>query len=130
MKTGKHLREFTRISAKVEVDVMRVSPGKNLVGHTECVSMKGLYIICDKPFPVDTECVITLWIGGRKSEITICAKGKVTFVDKMGMAAEFVSHLNMDSYNHLHSLVLYNAADEAETVEEEIENHLDKIRAE
>ncbi|MBN4054180.1 PilZ domain-containing protein [Nitrospira defluvii] len=120
-------REYTRISMKVEVEVERHSDREKRYGQTECVSMNGCFIDCIDPFPMGTECKTTLYIGGRDSDLKVCVKGKITFVNKDGMALEIVSHLFMESYDHLHRLVLYNASEDADRVEEEIETHLHNI---
>ncbi|MBN4053230.1 PilZ domain-containing protein [bacterium AH-315-L15] len=124
---GRELREYTRISMKVEVEVARLSDGKKRLGETECVSMNGCFIDCTNPFPVGTECQATLFIGGRESELKVGVKGRIALVNDDGMAVAITSHLFMESYDHLHRLVLYNAKEEAERVEKEIETHLEDI---
>ncbi len=128
MKSGKELRRYTRITMKVSVEALRVSDQMTCDGNTECVSMNGLFIECDAPFSLGTECVIKVFVGGPKSEILVHARGKVTFLNVHGMAVEMMSHLEMDSHNHLRNLVLYNADGDAEIVESEITAHLDQIR--
>lgn len=107
---------------KVSVDAVC---GKEVrQGETECVSMKGLFIDCENSFSVGTECVFTLYIDGREGSLRVETRGCITFVNEDGMAAQFSSHLGLNSYDHLHKLVLYNADTEADQVEEEIESHL------
>lgn len=129
MKTGKELREYTRIAIKVEVEVEADNQEK-VSGETECVSMKGLFIECGSTFPVGTKVVIKVFVGGRGSNVEVWARGRVTFVNDDGMAMQFTSHLGMDSYVHLHKLVLFNADAEAEKVEKEIETHLGEVQSE
>ena len=128
MKTGKDLREYTRIAVKVPVDV-EADGREKVSGETECVSMKGLFIDCDTSYPVGTEVVIKVFVGGRGSNVEVWAKGTVTFVNNDGMATQFTSHLGMDSYVHLHKLVLFNANAEADQVEREIETHLGEVQS-
>jgi len=129
MKSGKELRKYTRITMKVAVEALRVSDEVICGGNTECISMNGLFIECNTPFALETECVIKVFVGGPRSDILVHARGKVTFLNAHGMAVEMMSHLGLDSYNHLRNLVLYNADGEAEIVESEITAHLDQIRA-
>jgi len=128
MKAGKDLREYTRIAVKTAVEV-EAEGREKVIGETECVSMKGLFIDCDTPYPVDTEVVIRVFVGGRGSHVEVWAKGLVTFVNDEGMAAQFTTHLGMDSYVHLHKLVLFNADAEADKIEAEIETHLGDLRS-
>lgn len=128
MTFEKELRKYTRITMRVSVEAERVSDQVTRSGNTECVSMNGLFIECDAPFLLGAECVIKVFVDGPESDILVHAKAKVSFVNEHGMAVEMMSHLGMDSYNHLRNLVLYNADDAAEIVETEITRHLDKIR--
>lgn len=128
MKSGKELRKYTRITMSVLVEAERVSDQVMRSGNTECVSMNGLFIECDAPFSRKTECVVKVFVGGPESDILVHARCKVTFVSEHGMAVEMMSHLGMDSHNHLRNLVLYNADGDAKIVESEITAHLDRIR--
>jgi len=129
MKEGKDLRAYTRIAVKVEVE-LEAKNQKKVSGKTECVSMKGLFVDCETHYPIDTEVVIKVFVGGRGSHVEIWAKGVVTFVNDEGMAAQFTTHLGMDSYVHLHKLVLFNADTEADKIEKEIETHLGELHSE
>ncbi len=128
MSSGKELREYTRIRMKVNVEVALSGSAEKRIGNTECLSMNGLFIECEHPFLVGTQCVVTLLAAGPGSDVLVHARGKITFVNEAGMAAQLTSHLGMESYNHLRNLVLYNAAEESEQIETEIQRHLDKIR--
>jgi len=128
MKAGKELRKYTRITMRVAVEAERVEDHAIREGNTECISMNGLFIECDAPFAVGSECVIKIFVGAPESDILVHARGKVTYVNEVGMAAEMLSHLGMNSYNHLRNLVLYNADGDAEIVETEIAAHLERIR--
>ncbi len=128
MNSGKELRKYTRITMKVAVEIERVRDRVRRPGHTECLSMNGLFIECDAPFSLGTECIVKILVGGPESDVLVHAKGKVAYVDEDGMAVEMMSHLDMNSYNHLRNLVLYNADHDAEIVEGEIKSHLDRIR--
>lgn len=128
MKSGKELRKYTRITMKVAVEAKRVDDPVTCDGNTECVSMNGLFIECDTPFSLGCECVIKIFVGGPQSDILVHARAMVCFVNEDGMAVEMISHLGMDSHNHLRNLVLYNADADAEVVELEIKSHLERIR--
>ncbi len=122
--TGKDSRRYTRIVMAVEAELEEVSSGELRIGKTECVSMKGFFIDCDHGFPLYTDCNVTLFIGGRDSGLRVSVKCRVTYVDGTGMGLEIFGHLFMESYAHLHRLVLYNAAEYVDRVEDEIETHI------
>ncbi|MFQ5597158.1 MAG: PilZ domain-containing protein [Nitrospiria bacterium] len=125
-KKGFDEREYTRIPMKVDVEMEEISTGEKRIGKTNIVSMKGFFIECDNPFPPGTECHITLLIGGAESRLHVRVRAKIVYITDEGMGVQVISHLSMESYEHLHRLVLYNAADAADTVEQEIEDHLQK----
>jgi len=122
--TGKDNRRYTRILMAVEAEMTEISSGEKRSGKTECVSMKGFFVDCDHPFPMGTDCNVTLFIGGRDSGLRVEVKATATFVDEGGVGFEILGHLFMESYDHLHRLVLYNAADDVDKVEDEIEKHI------
>jgi len=122
-------REFVRIPVKVDVAVELISNGERRAGTTECVSMKGCFIECAESFPKGSLCHITLLIGGPGSETKVWVKGKVASASDTGMGIQIISHLCLESYGHLYRLVLYNAADNAERIDLEIQNKLRSIGA-
>lgn len=118
--TGNDKRRYTRIVMAVEAEMEEISTGELRIGRTENVSMKGFFVDCDHSFPLDTDCNVTLFIGGRDSGHRVSVKCRVTYVDEIGMGLEILGHLFMESYSHLHRLVLYNAAEYVDKVEDEI----------
>jgi len=108
----------------VEAELEEISSGELRTGKTECVSMKGFFVDCDQSFPLGTDCNVTLFIGSRDSGLRVSVKSRVTYVDETGMGLEICGHLMMESYGHLHRLVLYNAAEYVDKVEDEIEAHI------
>lgn len=128
MKAGMDTRGYTRIALEIGLEVERVSDQQQRKGRTQNISMDGLLIHCETPFSHGTECIVKLFAGGSESDILVHARVKVVYVNDAGMGVQILSHLDLDSYDHLHKLVLYNADTDVETVESEINAHLDKIR--
>lgn len=122
------LREYTRISMKVEVESERISDQEISLGTTDCVSMNGIFIECERLFEVGTECRVTIFVGGRESDVSIQAKAEVVTLAKKGMGVKIITHLELNSYEHLRKLVMYNADSSVDRVETEIKTHLDNIR--
>ena len=128
MKSPRDLRQYTRISMKVDVESERISDQEKRLGSTDCVSMNGIFIDCDMPFDVGTRCRVEIFVGGKGSDVTVQAKAEVISISEKGMGVKLISHLELDSYNHLRKLVLYNADSNVDQVETEIKTHLDQIR--
>lgn len=122
MKKQLNQREFTRVSVNMEVEV---KSGKSTIfGHpTKDISLNGLFLTSEKKFPVDTDCDLTIFLGGRKSRQGIKIKGKVVRVAEKGMAFAFHEIRGGDSLAHLRTLILYNSP-EARSVEKEFKTHL------
>jgi hypothetical protein len=85
--------------------------------------MKGIYLVCPNPLPLETDCQVSLFLSGSERPLSIQVKAKVARVDDQGMGIEFTEIIGLESYNHLRNLVLYNAP-EADSVEDEIMGHL------
>jgi len=112
-------REFTRNPVHVRATV-RGADGREIPGHTEELSMNGLFVRCDEQLPEDSPCHVTLTLGDDEARIDVAAR--VANVTGSGMGLAF-DEMDPESFAHLKRLVLYNAADLGR-VEAEIENHL------
>jgi hypothetical protein len=112
-------REFTRNRVHVQATV-HAPDGHVIPGHTEELSMNGLFVRCDEWLPEDSRCHVTLTLGDDEARIEVAAR--VANVTDSGMGLAF-DEMDPESFAHLKRLVLYNAAD-PDRVEAEIENHL------
>ena len=117
MRNGTKKREFTRVSTKIRAEVTAI-----LSGRTRDMSVKGFYLVCDRSLPVGTECLVAVYLGEPPGQVRIEMAGTVVRVDDTGMAIEF-SKMDIDSFDHLRKLVLYNSTD-TDQVEQELKGHL------
>ena len=115
-------REFTRAQACVEGEVLALGESRPILGQTKNVSIGGMYFSCQKPFPTGTECRLILFLDGADGKTRIEATGTVTRSGEGGLGIQFTA-IELDSFQHLRNLVLYNA-DETEEVEQEFKIHL------
>ncbi|MBI5426769.1 MAG: PilZ domain-containing protein [Nitrospinae bacterium] len=124
---GDH-REFTRVPIKIEVQVD--SGGKSIFSEqTRDVSMKGLFMLCqDHALEAGAVCDMVLFLGGREEGIRIEVKGMVERLTPQGMGIRF-TEIGLESYEHLHNLVLYNSQD-SHKVEQEMKDHMGLKRRE
>ncbi|HAT09112.1 MAG TPA: hypothetical protein DCS97_00595 [Planctomycetes bacterium] len=115
-------REFTRVRKAIPLDC--AFPGAGIVaGTTQDVSMNGCFIPSSSPPPEDETCVATLFIDGREGQVQVRANAQVIRTKSGGFALHFREMLELDSYEHLRNLILYNAEDPNQ-VENEFDNHL------
>jgi len=121
MKKHLNQREFTRVPVNLEVEVK--SGKSTILGHlTKDVSMNGLFLTSEEKFPVDTDCHLIIFLGGRESRQRIKLKGKVVRMEERGMAFAFHEIMGSDSFAHLRTLILYNSP-KARSVEKEFKTH-------
>jgi hypothetical protein len=91
--------------------------------------MKGIYLLCDNPLPVGSDCRVALLLGDGETPICIEVAGKVARVDPTGMGLEIIEIVGLESFEHLRNLVRYNASD-PDQVEHEFQDHVGLKRKE
>jgi c-di-GMP-binding flagellar brake protein YcgR len=122
MDTYVNRREFTRVSVELPGEVASEDFAA-IHGQSRDVSLKGIFLVCDTPLPIDSACHIALFLGEQGNQTRIEAEGKVVRVDDAGIGIEFTVITGIDSYDHLRKLVLYNSSGKTEQIEEEFRNH-------
>jgi len=110
-------REFTRVDARVRAEMV-AGDRKVTADRTRDVSMKGLFVPCDTPLEIGTECDVVVEVGESPKE-AIRARARVARVTDEGMGLEFINLVGLHSHNNLRSLVLLNASN-AEQIAGEI----------
>jgi len=113
-------REFSRIPIQVRAEV---TGGGQVISSsgTHRLSMKGMLLACEERLPDGTPCGISLFLGD--GGLRIQAEGRVVRAYPEGLGLQFDRILGLESYEHLHKLLLYNAPD-PEVVEGEFETAL------
>jgi len=120
MKKQLNQHEFTRVS--VNMGAYQPNPPSPATLPMD-VTMNALFLSSQEKFPVGTDCHLTIFLGGRKSQQRIKLKAKVVRVEERGMAFTFHEIMGSDSFAHLRTLILYNSP-EARSVEKEFKTHL------
>ncbi len=104
----KNVRVEFHVSARV---IEERQGGRTIIcDDTKDISLKGIYLLVDRPLPVDTPCMIQLMLSGISSELTLNIRGRVVRVDDRGMALEF-DEMDTDSLIHLKNILYYNSGD-------------------
>jgi hypothetical protein len=122
MKNEGNKREFTRVPIQLDVELSSPQPANDAC-QVKDVSLKGIYLLCDNPLPIGSDCRVALLLGGGETPIRIEVGGKVARADTGGMGLEITEIVGVDSFEHLQNLVLYNASD-TEQVEQEFHDHI------
>ena len=121
MTKDPHRRDFTRVPVKMFAEVSHA--GKTIPAcETRNVSVKGLYLVTDDRFPLGVRCQVALLLGEQANPLRVVAEGKIAHIDDSGMGIELTG-MDVDSFNHMCRLVLYNSMD-SDRVEQELDNHL------
>ena len=119
-------REFTRAPACIAGEIIAQGERRPIQGRTKNISIGGMYFSCDEPFPVGTACQLVLFLDGAGGVIRIEATGTVRRVEaaspQPGLAIQFTA-IELESFEHLRKLVLYNT-DDTQQVEEECKIHI------
>lgn len=115
-------REFTRVRTTIPIDCA-VPGGRTMIGTTRDVSLCGCFVASTETPASGDRLGVTLHIDGRGGAIRVLASAEVVRCLPGGFAVQFLELLEVDSYEHLRNLVLYNAEDpnQAET---EFDSHL------
>jgi hypothetical protein len=116
-------REFTRVRIHMDVEVA-TSEAMTIQGRLHDLSMTGIYLSCDTPFPVGTECRAAILLGNPATPMRIETGGRVVRTEDGGMAIHFEEICDLDSFDHLRNLVMSNSSIHTTQVEEEFQSHL------
>jgi hypothetical protein len=111
-------RRFTRVAVQIRVQVSPDGEEKVIAGAARDISLKGAFVTASEKVPEDTACAIDIFLG-EEEPIKLKAHGKVVRSAGEGIAVEF-DQLDVDAYEHLKRVVLYNAKD-TDQVEHEFE---------
>src|SRR5262249_25503905 len=123
MKPDTNKREFTRVSIRLDVEFTPTQPAAGGVWQVKDVSMNGLYVRCDNPLPIGSDCQMALLLDSNTTPVRIEVGGKVARVGDDGMGLAITEIIGGESFEHLRNLVLYNAPD-VDQVEQEFRAHL------
>ncbi|MGE0684398.1 MAG: PilZ domain-containing protein, partial [Candidatus Binatia bacterium] len=96
MKSEIDQREFTRIPMQLEVQITP-TPQHVTSYQVKNVSMNGLYLLCEQPLSLGTECRVTLLLGGKESPVRVEGGGKVVRVDTDGLGVEITEIVGVES---------------------------------
>src|SRR5260221_8584324 len=122
MKTAAEKREFTRVPIHLKAEFSSPQRGMSSACELGDVSMNGLYVHCDNPLPIGSDCKIAVILGSEAVPIRIEVNGKIARVDADGMGMEIMEIVGIESFEHLRNLVLYNSSN-VDQVEQEFHEH-------
>ena len=78
-----------------------------LEAHSKDLSQKGVFVRTDKRPLLDTPCRVNVYLSGGLDDIKLEIQGRIVRHTQTGFAVEFES-MDVDTYTHLKTLVLYN----------------------
>lgn len=123
MSEQENQRDFTRVAIEVEADV-GTNGSATIAARARDLSISGVFLASDDAPKLGTRVELTLFLGGRKGGVEIDIEGKVARTTDEGFAVRFTRIVGAESFEHLRNLVLYNAADRADDVHRELDEHL------
>ena len=116
MNNEPNQRRFSRVPVQLFVEIRHgdVCLSSN---KTHDVSMKGMFVHTGKTLPIGAQCQVKLMLEGSQGEQSIKLRGHVVRVTDLGMAVEFYES-DLDSYEPLRSLILFNSPNAAQAQQE------------
>jgi hypothetical protein len=114
-------REFTRVSLHIRAEIEFEDQTK-ICGESFDLSLKGLSIEGGDPSLVGKKCKATIVLNAPPEDLRLETSG---IVDQhiQGRLVVTFSGIEVESFDHLRNLVLYNAADR-QKVEMEFQQHI------
>lgn len=105
-------RNHPRVQFKTRVTLTYDDTQSTFTADTRDISLKGLFVKADSAPPLGISCDIALELSGATSRVVLLIKGRVVrhMDDGFGIAFDAVE---LDSYQHLKHILLFNAADPA-----------------
>ena len=98
----------TRITVRLESGAKAVS----LEANSRDLSLKGIFVRTPERFPLDTGCVVDIYLTGGVDEIRLEVKGRTVRQTDDGVGIVFES-MDVDTYTHLKNIVYYNSTDDS-----------------
>jgi predicted protein tyrosine phosphatase len=120
MKKG-NSREFSRVPLPVRAR-FKLAGGETLEGKAHDVSMNGVFIETAQTAAKDAKGQLTLIFEPNGESILIHGHGRVTRSSEQGIGIQ-IDEMELEGYEHLRNLILYNAPD-PEAVVSELDEHL------
>lgn len=103
-------RKFSRVTFTTKIVIhMLDESGQNVQfeAHSKDLSQKGVFVNTDKRPALDTACRVNVYLSGGIDDIKLEIQGRIVRHTKNGFAVEFES-MDLDTYTHLKTLILYN----------------------
>ena len=114
-------REFSRVPIHIAATIK--SNGKEIATDaTDDISMKGLSVHCEEILEMGASCDVILTLKNGENPVEVKVKGMVARCMDSGMAIQF-TELDLESYDHLHNMVILNAEDPGQ-IEKEFKEHV------
>ncbi len=111
-------RKFSRVNVNLQVEV---SNGRmSLIGcETRDLSLRGVFVFSDVIFPLQSLCLVTITLTGMVVPIELKLEARVVRAESNGIGVEFEGAQDLESYQHLRNLVMYNSMTPEQILEEE-----------
>lgn len=111
-------RLFSRATVRVQAEV---SDGSlNLMAcETRDLSLQGVFVMSDVLLPLRTPCTLTFVLEGLVLPIELKLKAEVVRCQPDGLGLRFCAIDNLETYQHLRNLVLYNSPEPDQVLAEE-----------
>ena len=100
-----------RIRSKYDTTVAIIYNDQTISSkHTKDISLNGLFVITDHKIPQGQECKIVITLNSQVADLTLRLNAQVIRTTEEGVALNF-KEMDIETYQHLKNIVLYNSED-------------------
>lgn len=106
-------RKHSRVGFATRINV-RLGTGKEsicLEANSKDLSLKGIFVRTEELFPLETGCLVNIYLTGGVDEIKLEIQGRTVRLTDDGVGIVFES-MDVDTYTHLKNIVYYNSGDD------------------
>ena len=105
--TGNRTQGRLRAEFGEEV-LVDVEGGRQIKGHTENISLNGVFVVSEQKPAQDSLCQVQITLNRMSPPLVIKIKAKVVRVADTGFAVHFVE-MDVNTLEHLQKIVIYNS---------------------
>lgn len=107
-----------RYRSDFKTEIKIVTQEKTITsGASKDISLNGIFVFCKEKLPEGTPCTIELFMNCKQDDRGIFLDGHITRVTSEGLGLAF-DNMDVDTYEHLRKIVLYNARNPEDFLEQ------------
>lgn len=105
-------RKQPRVGFTTRIEIILKAEEKEVIltASSKDLSINGVFAQADRTFPLDTRCLVNIFLSGGIEDIKLEIQGRIVRQTDAGVGISFES-MDIDTYTHLKNIVRYNSGD-------------------